>query len=171
MKPRKNYTTHISTLLVALQATKGKVIELGGGPSSTPFLHWVCKSAGRKLITYESHPAYYEYEHTFTSPLHRIILVKSWDDVVVEPASVVFVDHHPSERRRVEAIRFKDVADLVVVHDTERTGEPYGNEEIFKHFKYQYHWKDSRPWTSILSNKIDVTNFGERYKMICETSR
>jgi hypothetical protein len=166
MKPSKAFTTHISTLLVALQATKGKVIEFGGGPSSTPFLHWVCKAADRKLVTYESHPKYYEYEHTFTSPMHRIIKIDNWDDVVEEPVGVVFVDHHPSERRRIEAIRFKDLADIVVVHDTERTGEPYGNEEIMKHFKYQYTYKATRPWTSILSNKIDVTNFGERYKNI-----
>jgi hypothetical protein len=171
MKPRKNYTTHISTLLVALQATTGKVIELGGGQSSTPFLHWVCKAAGRKLISYENHPAYYEYEHTFTSPMHRVIKVDDWDEVPVEPVGVVFIDHHPSERRHVDAIRFKDAADLVVVHDTERQNENYNNDEIFANFKYHYTYKDTRPWTSIVSNKIDVSNFGERYKLICETSR
>jgi hypothetical protein len=98
--------------------------------------------------------------------MHRIIKVNDWNEVPVEPAGVVFIDHHPSERRRIDAIRFKDMADIVVVHDTERTGEPYGNEEIMKHFKYQFTYKATRPWTSLLSNKIDVTNFAERYKTI-----
>lgn len=166
MKPRKNYTTHTSTLLVALQATDGKVIELGGGQSSTPFLHWVCKAADRKLISYENHPDYYEYERSFKSPMHRIVFVEDWDDVPVEPCGVVFVDHHPSERRAVEAVRFKDAADLIVMHDTEREGPKYADPEMWKHFKYVYTYKATRPWTSIMSNKIDVTNFADRYPLI-----
>lgn len=165
MKPRKNYTTHISTLMVALQATTGKVIEVGGGQSSTPFLHWICKTQRRKLITYENHPAYYEYARTFKSPLHRIVKIDDWDDMVIEPAGVVFIDHHPSYRRSIDAIRFKD-ADLVVIHDTERDDENYRNSDIWPHFKYRYDWKEARPWTTIVSNKIDVTNFGDRYHAI-----
>lgn len=169
MKPQKAYTTHMSTLLVAIQATEGKVIEFGGGPSSTPFLHWICKAGNRKLTTYESNQAYYEYEHKFTSPLHRIIKVDDWDEVPIEHAGVVFIDHHPSERRLVDTLRFKEVADLIVIHDTERQNDDqYRNEEIWPHFKYVFHWKDARPWTSIVSNVIDVTNFGERYKYICK---
>ena len=168
MKPRKNYTTHISTLLVALQATDGLVIELGGGQASTPFLHWVCKASKRKLISYENHPEYYEYERTFQSPLHRIRWVDDWDSVPVQEAGVVFVDHHPSERRSVEAIRFKDHADLIVIHDTEREGKKYADPEMWKHFKYQYTYKDTRPWTSIVSNKIDVTNFDKNYENIAK---
>lgn len=171
MKPRKNYTTHISTLLVAIQATEGKVIELGGGQSSTPFLHWVCKAGERKLISYENHPAYYEYERTFQGPYHAVRKVEDWDDVKVEPCGVVFIDHHPSYRRSIDAIRFKDHADLVVIHDTERDDENYRNSDIWPHFKYHFHYKDARPWTSIVSNKIDVTNFADRYKLICQTSR
>lgn len=159
MSPRKNYTTHIATLLAAVAATKGTVIEVGGGPSSTPLLHWVCKAAKRKLITYENHPKYYEYEHTFTSPLHSIRKIDNWDDMEVERAGVVFIDHHPSERRSIDAIRFKDVADLVVIHDTERDDEKYRNRDIWPHFKYRYDWKECRPWTSVVSNLIDVTKW------------
>lgn len=166
MTPRKTYTTHISTLLVALQATNGKVIELGGGQSSTPLLHWVCKAADRKLVTYESDETYYQYERTFRSPMHSIRKVSDWDDVEIEPAGVVFVDHLPPERRAIEAIRFKDVADLIVIHDTERDCSQYHTRRIWPHFKYQYTWKEGRPWTSIVSNKIDVVDFGERYKKI-----
>lgn len=168
MTPRKNYTTHISTLLVAIQATEGKVIELGGGQSSTPFLHWVCKAGRRKLVTYESSQKYYDYEHTFTSPLHRVIKVENWDDVPVEPCGVVFVDHHPSGRRSIDAIRFKDAADLVVIHDTERDDENYRNSDIWPHFKYRFDFTEARPWTTIVSNKINVTNFGDRYIDICK---
>lgn len=167
MKPRKNYTTHISTLLAALKATTGTVIEVGGGQSSTPFLHWVCKAGNRKLITYENHPDYYQYEKSFQSALHRVRKIENWDDMPIEEAGVVFIDHHPSERRSVDAIRFKDHADLVVIHDTERDDENYRMREIWPHFKYRFDFKDARPWTSVVSNTIDLTNFADMYKEIC----
>ena len=170
MKPRKNYTTHISTLLVALQATKGLVIEVGGGQSSTPFLHWVCKAGRRKLITYENDKNYFEYAYSFKSPLHRIVKIDNWDDMPIEKAGVVFIDHHPSERRSVDAIRFKDHADLVVIHDTERDNENYRNSEIWPHFKYRFDFKEARPWTTIVSNKIDLTDFDKRYPCIGSAS-
>lgn len=168
MKPRKNYTTHISTLMVAIQATEGLVIELGGGQSSTPFLHWILKAGRRMLYTYDDNQAYYEYAKSFQSPLHRIRKVDDWDDVPVEEAGVVFVDHHPSYRRSIDAIRFKDAADLVVIHDTERDDENYRNSDIWPHFKYRYDFTEARPWTTIVSNKIDVTTFGDRYIDICK---
>ena len=171
MKPRKNYTTHVSTLLVALQATNGTVIEVGGGQSSTPVLHWVCKAANRKLISYENDQNYFDYEYSFKSPLHSIRKIEDWDDMPIEKAGVVFIDHHPSQRRSVDAIRFKDHADLVVIHDTERDDDNYRMREIWPHFKYHFHYKDTRPWTSIVSNTIDVTNFYERYAAIGSNTR
>lgn len=169
MKPSKEYTTHISTLLVALQATTGTVIELGGGVSSTPFLHWVCKASRRKLITYESHPDYYNYCRKFKSPLHSIRKVDDWNDVAIEDAGVVFVDLHPSNMRHEMAIKFKD-ADLLVIHDTEREDENYQNSKIWQHFKYRYDWKEARPWTTIVSNKVDLTDFDKRYVCISSAS-
>lgn len=156
MKPSKEYTTHMPTLLVALKATTGLVVEVGGGQSSTPFLHWMCKLGNRKLITYESDLNYYNYERKFQSTLHRVRKIEDWDDMKIEEAGVVFIDHHPSSRRSVDAIRFKD-AQIVVIHDTERDDENYRNSEIWPHFKYQYTYKDARPWTTMVSNSIDVS--------------
>jgi hypothetical protein len=156
MKPSKEYTTHMPTLLVALKATTGLVIEVGGGQSSTPLLHWMCKLGNRKLITYENHPDYYAYAKKFQSNLHRVRKIENWDDMPIEKAGVVFIDHHPSSRRSVDTVRFKD-ADIVVIHDTEREDENYRNSEIWPHFKYRHTYKDARPWTTMVSNKVDVT--------------
>lgn len=166
MKPSKNYTTHISTLLVAIRATRGKVIELGGGQSSTPFLHWVCKAGNKKLITYENHPAFYKYLRQFQSYDHRVRKVEDWNKVPIEKCGVLFVDLHPAEMRHEMAIKFKDAASIVVVHDTERE-DKYQNSKIGKHFKYSYTYKDATPWTTMFSNHIDVTEFGDKYKLIC----
>jgi len=156
----KNYTTHMTMLVKVLLASKGDVIECGGGVFSTPLLHWICKDMDRELITYESDPEYYAFEHTFQSRQHRIRFVDDWDKIKIpDHASVVFIDHHPPERRMIETLRFKDVADYIVIHDTERKSREYNRPEVFAQFKYRYDWKDCRPYTSVVSNTIDVTKW------------
>jgi len=155
----KNYTTHISTLVKVLQMSEGTVIECGGGIFSTPLLHWLCKAMDRNLITYEQDPTYYAFERTFQSRQHSIRFVENWDDIKIpEHCGMVFIDHHPSERRMIELERFKDIADYIVVHDTERESREYNREEVFAMFKYRYDWKKCKPWTSVVSNFHDLSN-------------
>ena len=113
-----------------------------------------------RLITYENDPAYFAFEHTFQSRQHRIRFVDDWDKIKIpDQVSVVFIDHHPPERRMVETLRFKDVADYIVIHDTERPSRKYNLPEVFAQFKYRYDWKECRPWTSVLSQRFDVEKF------------
>ena len=153
----KNYTTHMATLIRVLQKSKGLVIECGGGVFSTPLLHWLCKAMGRSLITYEQDETYYAFERTFQSRQHIIRFVKNWDDIKIpKHVGMVFIDHHPPERRMVETKRFKDVADFIVVHDTERESRKYNIPEVLDAFKYRYDWKDCRPWVSVFSNRYKL---------------
>lgn len=155
----KEYTTNMPMLIKVLSISKGDVIECGGGIFSTPLLHWLCKMQNRKLITYETELSYYKFERKFQSPLHRIRFVENWDDIPIpKHVGVVFIDHHPSERRMVETLRFKDVADYIIIHDTERESREYNQEEVFDQFKYRYDWKDCKPWTSVFSNFKDLKN-------------
>lgn len=154
----KEYTTNMTMLIKVLMISKGTVVECGGGIFSTPLLHWLCKMQNRKLITYESEKSYYDFERKFQSSKHKIIFVENWDDIdTTTHRGVVFIDHHPSERRMVELERFKDSADYIIVHDTERTSREYNKQEIFDLFKYRYDWKDCKPWTSVFSNFKDLS--------------
>lgn len=154
----KNYTTHIGMLVKVLLASEGTVIECGGGIFSTPLLHWICKFQRRKLITYEHHLAYYAFERQFQSHLHSIRFVKNWDEIDTDThVGMVFIDHHPPERRMIETLRFKDSADFIVIHDTERVSREYNREEVFEQFKYRHDWKECRPWTSVFSNYKDLS--------------
>lgn len=149
----KNYTTHMTMLIKVLLMSDGDVVECGGGVFSTPLLHWMCKFMDRELITYENDPAYYAFEHTFQSRQHRIRFVEDWDKINTKThRGMVFIDHHPPKRRMVELLRFKDSADYIVIHDTERLSREYNKSEIFEQFKYRYDWKDCKPWTSVVSN-------------------
>lgn len=153
----KDYTTHISMLVKILLASEGDVIECGGGVFSTPLLHWICKMQNRKLVTYEEDPDYYAFEKQFQSRQHRIRFVKNWDDIKIpKRAGMVFIDHHPPKRRMIELQRFKNHADYIVIHDTERVSRQYNLPEVFAQFKYRLDWKDCRPWTSVVSNFNDL---------------
>ena len=154
----KNYSTHNAMLMKTLLISKGLVIECGGGIFSTPILHWMCKMLDRELITYEEDPAYYVFERQFQSRQHRIRFVKNWNEIKMQKhAGMVFIDHHPPERRMIETMRFKDVADYIVIHDTERIDEKYNLPEVFEQFKYRYDWKACKPWTSVVSNFKDLS--------------
>ena len=148
---RKAYTTHMPMLIKAVQLTKGPVMELGSGLFSTPLLHWLCKKDSRKLVTYENMLEYYPFARQFRSRNHHVRLIDSWDKIDVETHwSVVMIDHKPAERRAIDAIRLRDKADYIVLHDTERS--VYGYDKIWPHFKYIYHWKSCKPWTTVVSN-------------------
>ena len=154
----KNYTTHMGVLVKVLLMSKGDVVECGGGVFSTPLLHWLCKSMDRELISYENDPAYYAFERMFQSRQHRIRFIEDWDKIDTKThRGVVFIDHHPPERRMIEMLRFKDSADYIVIHDTERQSREYNREEAFAQFKYRYDWKGCKPWTSVVSNFKDLS--------------
>jgi len=140
----------MGVLVKVLYLSTGDVVELGAGLYSTPLLHWICKDMNRKLLTYENDPDYHSYARQYRSRLHSIVLVQNWDKMDTKTRrGVVFVDHSPMNRRAVETIRFKNTAELIVMHDTEDKKEYI---DIWPHFKYTYTWIACRPWVSVVSN-------------------
>lgn len=146
----KGWSTHMPTLI------KKDVLEMGAGYFSTPLLHWVCKYKNIKVMTYENEPEFFKFARTFQSRLHRIRLINNWDNLRVDRHwGLVFIDHSPDNRRGIDAVRLKDNADYIIIHDSERkTRFGYGN--IWQYFKYRYNWKDGWPWTTVLSNFKDL---------------
>src|SRR5690349_8986513 len=155
----KQQGTHNLNLIKAVQATTGDVCEMGVGFSSTPLLHWL--TLGRKFVSYENDPEYFHFAKKFISDNHKVRLTKDFSDVDYDRHwSVVFIDHSPRRPRTrgEDAIKFKN-ADLIVLHDTEPENVVnYGYDKVFPHFKYRYDWKLCKPYCSIVSNTIDVTN-------------
>jgi hypothetical protein len=155
---RKDYTTHMPMLIKVVQMTSGPVLELGAGVFSTPLLHWLCAESGRRLDTYEDVADCYHFAHKFRSRNHRIHFVEDWD--AVEFAGhwdVVFIDH-TTGRRSVDALRLKDKADYIILHDSEAE-KHYGYDKVWPEFRYIYHWKNCQPWTTVVSNLKDVSRW------------
>jgi hypothetical protein len=156
MSLRKEWTTHIGMLIKYVQLCKGDVLELGAGVYSTPMLHWLCKLEGKKLVTYDNSNEFFRFASMFKSSNHKVIKIEdnNWD--IVKPDriwGVVFIDHHPQERRGQEAVNFCNNAEYVILHDSDpEYGNKHGYEAAYPLYKYRYDWKECSPHTTILSN-------------------
>ncbi len=143
----------------------GDVCEMGAGFNSTPILHWICQ--GRKLVTYENNPDFYHFARKYQTYNHRIKKVNKWSEVDFKRHwGIVFIDHtigrQPWEKglqRGDDAIKFIN-ADVLILHDTEpEETEHYHYNIVWPKFKYRKDWTECKPFTSIVSNKIDVTKW------------
>lgn len=158
------YNNHRPILLMALEVTKGNVLEYGMGEGSTTVLHEYCEINKRRLLSLENNKEYFDMFSHLKTKYHSLQFVTDWKerDDHDKKYSVVFIDHAPAERRHIDAILFKDNAEIVVVHDCEHEGmsyDVYSISEIAKHFKYRKDFtvKNHAPKTVMFSNSIDVS--------------
>lgn len=158
MKFQIKYGSHIPVLTKLLEMTNGAVLEMGGGWCSTPVLHWLCEPKKRFLLTLDNNPTIIQTFISCQTPTHAIWMVDDWDKVPIErPWDVVLIDHAPSERRKVDIERLKDWAKYIVVHDTYWKQERhYHYKEIYHLFKYRFDYFETYPYTTVLSNLIDL---------------
>jgi hypothetical protein len=72
--------------------------------------------------------------------------------------SVAFIDGAPAEFRQSVVSAIKDVADYIIVHDTECVWQELTNCYAFDFsmFKHVYHFKTHPPMTSLLSNLEEI---------------
>jgi hypothetical protein len=161
IKHVKGMSTHNVLLIKAVLLSDGPVLEIGSGFFSTPLLHWLCKMTGKDLVTYENNLEYFEMARKFKSRHHSIRLIGDWSEMDSQTQwGVVFVDHSPKERRIVDIEKYKDKAEYLVIHDTERA-DLYSYDKVWPMFKYRYEWQECVPYTTVVSNVKDLSNFKE----------
>ena len=135
---------------------------MGTGYFSTLVLRWLCEMSGRTLYSYEGNQQWYERALKKSKPYHHIIYAPNFDEAPIErPWGLVFIDHGPNERRRVDIARLAPYAEMMVIHDTNPETKPskhgYGYDAIWPLFAYRYDFTLYDPWTSVVSNTIDVS--------------
>lgn len=160
MKSSIAHGTHLPIIMKLVSITDGPILEIGGGQYSTPFLHWACFFNKRELVTYENSPEYFNTIRRYNDNYHKVILLDNWNQMPVERYwDIVFIDHAPGARRKVEIARLANLAKYIVVHDTEEREEHlYGLKEIYPLFKFKYDFMDVKPHTSVLSNFINLND-------------
>lgn len=174
--PTNNDLSYYPLLYKALEATKGEIIEMGTGHGSTPLLHEYATRYKRFLESYETEKTWLSEFETLENQYHSFTLVcrECWDSCSnMHPnPSVVFIDHAPGERRKEDILKFKDSAEIIVIHDTEPTGAgDYQVRQHFGKFKYVVEVMSNAPnpheagaWATALSNTVDITKWvGEKF--------
>lgn len=167
LNKRIKQATHIPMLVATFELTKGDVLELGTGYFSTTLLRWLCQMSKRKLISYESSNFWYQKAIAKPVPFHKVIKVSySWDDAKIERHwGMAFVDHWPDERRWVEIKRLANLAEYIVIHDSNLSPiKSYGYGKIWDLFKYRYDYTKLNPNTTIVSNFHDLKEFKSNEK-------
>ena len=153
--------THLPLLIKAMEQSTGRVAEIGAGWFSTPYLHWKAHNQGRKLFTFENDVKFLQPFDRYKTDWHEIIPVTDWDDIDLSGEwGVALIDHAPAERRITEIKRLADTCDFIVVHDTEGRRENYYHyHDTLATFKYRADFTSVRPHTTVVSNRVDLSNF------------
>jgi len=153
------YATHQRLLRAACGLANGPIVEFGAGDYSTVLINDLYP--GRTKITIENklewilHLSHYAlWDHTFVFNPDPFFCVE-----IADNAGVVFVDCDPANRRADIVRRLSQMnVGIVVVHDTEPDSCPeYNWGDFASGYKYQFTDSAEKPWTTALSNTIDVT--------------
>ncbi|KAK2160607.1 hypothetical protein LSH36_129g01121 [Paralvinella palmiformis] len=150
------YGSHVIPFLASIWVTDGPILEMGSGWYSTPVAHRISiLEHGRKLLTADTKYDWLKYFLVFASNNHRLYYVRdgnnqqtaddvqvvnSWDDIgkQSEHWGMIFLDHAPGERRKVDLERLRGKADLLVIHDSQpKAGRAYKSQKLLATFKHR----------------------------------
>jgi hypothetical protein len=122
----------------------------------------------KDLLSTDTSKQWLENFRDLEAPFHKLVHVpvyeddweknpkpELWDTIGNQNWGVVFIDHRPGERRRIDVHRFRKLAEIIVVHDTET--HTYDFEGAFSNFKYRYDYMRYDRYTTLVSNFIDVS--------------
>ncbi len=153
--------THIPLLVRAFTLSEGDVLEVGTGYFSTAILRWLCEMSGRTLYSYEASPFWYGKLMKTPNFYHKVFKVNNYDEVDVNHHwGLAFIDHAPEQRRHVEIKRLANLADYIVIHDTNpEFDQSYKYSRIWPLFKYRYDFTKYHPHTSVVSNFFSLEKF------------
>ena len=149
--------SHIPVLVKLISQADKPILELGVGWSSTPLLHWMALERNIPVFSYESDANWFKNFEEYRGKNHIIEWVENYDFNIQADLSIVFIDHRPAYKRKYSAVKYKDSADYIVLHDSEQ-GKPYSYHKIYDQFKYKYEFtKVGKPYTLVLSNRKDLS--------------
>ena len=160
------YGSHLPCLIRAMERTiykGGDVCEIGTGVFSTPFLRYSCMLSGRKLVSYENYREWYDFmlKYWESNVCHEINFVEKYADAPIDRDwDVVLIDQTPDSSRSEEALRLKDKAKYIIVHDSNPSNYKVTHyDKLYPHFKYKTDWLGDKNRATVLSNIVNLEDF------------
>jgi len=154
--------SHLPALMDVALVSSGPIVELGAGVNSTIFLHWLCWTNSRKLVTYENDEAFFKYAKLYQANFHEVHFIRNWDRVDLSgDYSVVLVDTVPEWPKRRRALERLTHVEYVVVHDTQaRKIRCHYSQPTGALYKFHKLYQAGRTETTVYSNVHDLSNLG-----------
>lgn len=168
------YFTHCPLLAKCILNTKGPILEIGTGIYSGIFIDFL--ATNRKIISTETDINWLNVvKENCKNDLHQFVWIdcdndnkkyntqmdsfkKQYKDIY----SIVFIDHGLISERLSDILRFRDISELIIVHDSSYTENvehdaiTYKYNETIKTFKYKYEYKILWPYTCVMSDLNDL---------------
>jgi len=146
-----DYSSHLQMLWLALSKIDGNVQEMGSGKGSTLMLRNECLKQRRFFGSYENNEFYAkENKHTMK--------ITDYMDVHLHHPNILFIDSAPGEQRKDLVDKYRDTADVIILHDTEEGAQGiYGITDVLNSFKYRLnYYPEGMPGTTALSQTVNV---------------
>lgn len=154
--------THQRSIVAAAMRTTGPMLELGVGWYSTPLLHEISEAQQRPLETVDNNMDWLAQFMCLNTTAHQLKLIGWWGGLLSllnhKSYGFCFVDQGQPADREYTVRSLLDRVDVFVFHDTEE-GPAYGYNRVLPLFEYQWTDKCQQSWTTIASNKTDVSKW------------
>jgi len=146
-----DWDSHRPLLFEAIQRVAGNVYEFGCGDGSTSLLTKWCSK--RRFFSFETN---LEWADKFIN----VVPVFAYSDICapIDKLGVLFIDSAPADTRPQLIQDWRNLAQVIVVHDTEIEAEyVYGMKDILSTFKYRLDYQpEGKPHTTAVSNTVNV---------------
>jgi len=167
--PIKNdYYTHLPLMKYLFEnvITSGsKVLELGCGEGSSPFLKYVQEQLDLDVYSFETDAGWFNnIKNKYGSEKYKFSHIENWDEFGCHLFNdsdffdLVFIDQSPWEARIEAALKLKDRSNYVVIHDYDYYIRKLNHlhKQIEENFKFIKYYDNIHPETILLSNFKDV---------------
>jgi hypothetical protein len=148
-----SWSTHLPVLVTFAARTRGPVLEMGCGDSSTPILHGFCRD--RFIMSVDGDAAFIERFRHLTGPSHLFHHVPDWSKFDVRGLGpiweIAFIDHAPYQQRIVDLDRLRNRAKFLILHDAQ--APEY--QKILSTFKHRINYTFMSPATTVVSDIAD----------------
>lgn len=102
-----------------------------------------------------------DFLKTYENEYHEINFVEKYADAKIDrPWDIVLIDQTPDSSRSEEIIRLKDLAQYIIIHDSNPSNYRVTHyDKVYPLFKYKTDWHKDKNRTTVLSNLINLEDF------------
>ena len=115
-----NYGSHRLVLAEVLKRTTKPILELGAGDFSTPLIHIETKS--KKIVTIDDSKMWLSKFWRLETDWHKLMVLDEEETMEFYKKDnvkwgLVFIDNSTWELRFAAIMKYKDIADYIILHD------------------------------------------------------